>query len=335
MTPEFGRPGGPSNSSPQSEQAKQAVYEFLAAQGVRFRREEKLGQALSATHSRGKERLAHEHLAFVGEAALSVANAEILYQEGLPSDDGRLLKTALDSLSSLETRLHLARKAHLGRLASACGAPEAELAPQLLAAVVGAVLLDRGVIGAADLVRKLYGDLEKPASYLASLRLQFSNTYLPSVATCSHSPTEVREGLEIYFAPDKLQLFRDALGQERDEGQRKLRFSRVVFIGDTIVATALRRFISTRFPQHNLRQLQGETASSWLTHIDDFDRRLGRTEITAAILRDLQFGEFLSYRGYVRALIGAQYLAERREEAWQLARRFVPLLERPKPGSPG
>ncbi|MFN8937572.1 MAG: ribonuclease III [Pseudomonadota bacterium] len=107
----------------------------------------------------------NERLEFLGDAVLSLAVSRLLYDRHAASDEGDLSRV----------RAHLVREDSLHRVALALGLPEAlrlskgELRgggaqrPSMLAdaleAVIGAVFVDAGYEAAADLVRRLFGEV--------------------------------------------------------------------------------------------------------------------------------------------------------------------------------
>ena len=107
----------------------------------------------------------NERLEFLGDAVLSLAVSELLYERFAGSDEGDLTRV----------RAHLVREDSLHRLALALGLPEVlrlsegeargggAQRPSILAdaleAVIGAAFLDGGYPAAQALVRRLFGEI--------------------------------------------------------------------------------------------------------------------------------------------------------------------------------
>ena len=130
--------------------------------GHRFADERLVARAL--THrSFGAEH--NERLEFLGDAVLSLAVSDLLYERFAGSDEGDLTRV----------RAHLVREDSLHRVALALGLPEVlrlsegeargggAQRPSMLAdaveALIGAAFLDGGFAAAREVVRRLFGEL--------------------------------------------------------------------------------------------------------------------------------------------------------------------------------
>ena len=135
---------------------------FSAAIGYRFNRPELLTRAL--THrSYGAEH--NERLEFLGDAVLSLAISQLLFERFGGSDEGDLTRVRAhlvreDSLHKVALQLALPEVLNLGEgEARGGGAQRASILADALEALIGATFVDGGFDAARSLVKGLFGEV--------------------------------------------------------------------------------------------------------------------------------------------------------------------------------
>ncbi|WP_418320284.1 ribonuclease III [Piscinibacter sakaiensis] len=130
--------------------------------GYRFVDTELLGRAL--THrSHGADH--NERLEFLGDAVLSLAISDLLFERFAGSDEGDLTRVRAhlvreDSLHRVALALDLPEALRLGEgEARGGGAQRASILADALEAVIGATFLDGGFDAAKALVERLFGEV--------------------------------------------------------------------------------------------------------------------------------------------------------------------------------
>ena len=107
----------------------------------------------------------NERLEFLGDAVLSTAISELLYQRFAGSDEGDLTRVRAhlvreDSLYRTALLLELPLVLHLSEgEARGGGAQRPSILADALEAIIGAVFLDRGYKAAQELVQRLFGEI--------------------------------------------------------------------------------------------------------------------------------------------------------------------------------